>query len=87
MAIKAGQLLAERLFGGSRVQMDYDLVKTHAIRLHVILYVCCYFYAPFETEGTCCLPPVKWHVCKPSAPFNNSFERSLFIFTVSIVQC
>ncbi|XP_022340615.2 thioredoxin reductase 2, mitochondrial-like [Crassostrea virginica] len=28
VAIKAGQLLAERLFGGSRVQMDYDLVPT-----------------------------------------------------------
>ena len=33
MAIKAGQLLAERLFGGSRVQMDYDLVKTSLIPL------------------------------------------------------
>ncbi|XP_061197566.1 thioredoxin reductase 2, mitochondrial-like [Saccostrea echinata] len=28
VAIKAGQLLAERLFGGSQVQMNYDLVPT-----------------------------------------------------------
>lgn len=50
MAIKAGQLLAERLFGGSRVQMDYDLVKTNLIPLGYMLF--CMFVAIF-------MPPLK----------------------------
>ena len=28
MAVRAGELLAQRLFGGSNVQMAYDLVPT-----------------------------------------------------------
>ena len=50
MAIKAGQLLAERLFGGSGVQMDYDLVKTSLTPLGYMLF--CMFVAIF-------MPPLK----------------------------